>query len=377
MSQSSLELRSTITADGMLRISLENVLVPTPSPGELLVRVEAAPINPSDLGLLFGPADMTTLQAGGTADAPVLTAQVSPQGLAAVRARIGQSMPVGNEGAGTVIDAGPDLQHLVGKRVAMIGGAMYAELRLIAHENCIVLPEGASAAEGAALFVNPLTALGFVETMRAEGHAAIVHAPAASNLGQMLVRICKDDGIGLVNIVRSPEQAELLRGIGAGHVVDSSADDFPQALEQAITETGATLAFDAIGGGEMTSTILNAMEAVAARNMESYSRYGSATKKQVYIYGSLDTGATILKRGFGMCWGVGGWLLFHFLQSADKATVGRMHARVATEMSTTFASHYAASISLANVLETETARAYFKKSTGSKYLIVPTRVPPP
>ncbi|MCC5969059.1 MAG: zinc-binding dehydrogenase [Pararhodobacter sp.] len=356
-----------------MRISLEKVTVPVPAPGELLVRVEAAPINPSDLGLLFGPADMTTLQAGGTADAPVLTAQVPPQGLAAVRARLGQSMPMGNEGAGTVIEAGPDLQHMIGKRVAMIGGAMYAELRLIAPDNCIVLPEGASAAEGAALFVNPLTALGFVETMRAEGHTAIVHAPAASNLGQMLVRICKDDGIGLVNIVRSPKQAELLRGIGARHVVDSSAEDFTQALEQAIAETGATLAFDAIGGGEMTSAILNAMEAVAARG-QSYSRYGTDTKKQVYIYGSLDTGATVLKRGFGMCWGVGGWLLFHFLQRADKSTAKRMRERVADEMATTFASHYTASIGLADVLKPDTALAYVKKSTGSKYLVVPTAI---
>lgn len=373
MPQHSLELRSIITAEGMLRISLEKVTVPVPAPGELLVRVEAAPINPSDLGLLFGPADMTTLQAGGTADAPVLTAQVPPQGLAAVRARLGQSMPMGNEGAGTVIEAGPDLQHMIGKRVAMIGGAMYAELRLIAPDNCIVLPEGASAAEGAALFVNPLTALGFVETMRAEGHTAIVHAPAASNLGQMLVRICKDDGIGLVNIVRSPKQAELLRGIGARHVVDSSAEDFTQALEQAIAETGATLAFDAIGGGEMTSAILNAMEAVAARG-QSYSRYGTDTKKQVYIYGSLDTGATVLKRGFGMCWGVGGWLLFHFLQRADKSTAKRMRERVADEMATTFASHYTASIGLADVLKPDTALAYVKKSTGSKYLVVPTAI---
>jgi len=372
MPQSSLELRSTITAEGMLRVSLESVPVAAPAQGEMLVRVEAAPINPSDLGLLFGPADMASLKAAGTADAPVLTAQVSPQGLAAVRARIGQSMPVGNEGAGTVIDAGPDLQHLVGKRVAMIGGGMYTELRLISPDNCIVLPDGASAAEGAALFINPLTALGFIETMRAEGHTAIVHAPAASNLGQMLVRICKDDDIGLVNIVRSPEQAALLRDIGATHVVDSSAEDFPQALEQAIAETGATLAFDAIGGGEMTGTILNAMEAVAARSLESYNRYGSATMKQVYIYGGLDTGATVLKRRFGMCWGVGGWLLFHFLQRTDKATAKRMHERVASEMSTTFASGYTDRISLADVLKPDIARAYEKKSTGSKYLVVPT-----
>ncbi|WP_112874603.1 zinc-binding dehydrogenase [Paracoccus endophyticus] len=371
MSRSGLELRSTITPDGTLRITLERVSVPDPGPGELLVRVEAAPINPSDLGLLLGPADMATLRAEGSEDAPVLTARVPPAGVAAVRARLGQSMPVGNEGAGTVIAAGPDLQHLVGRRVAMIGGAMYAELRLVRPDACIVLPDGASAAQGAALFVNPLTALGFVETMRAEGHKAIVHAPAASNLGQMLARICKADGVGLVNIVRSPQQAELLHGIGATHVVDSSAPDFPQHLEDAIAATGATLAFDAIGGGEMTSLILNAMEAVAARSMDSYDRYGSATMKQVYIYGALDTGPTILRRGFGFRWSIGGWLLFHVLGRTDPAIVKRMHERVAAEMTTTFASHYTATISLADALKPEIARAYQKKATGSKYLIVP------
>lgn len=371
MDRSSLELRSTITADGTLRINLERVELREPGKGEVLVRVEAAPINPSDLGLLFGPADMETLEAAGTADDPVLSARVSARGLAAVGARLGQSMPVGNEAAGTVIAAGPDLQHLMGKRVAMIGGAMFAELRLISQEACIVLPDGASAAEGAALFVNPLTALGFVETMRAEGHSAIVHAPAASNLGQMLVRICKDDGVGLVNIVRSQQQVDLLRGIGATHVVDSSSGDFQQQLEQAIAETGATVAFDAIGGGEMTSTILNAMEAVAVRDMDSYDRYGSATTKQAYIYGALDTGPTVLQRGFGFSWNMGGWLLFRFLQRADPAVAKRMRDRVATEMTTTFASHYTATISLAEALDPAIAAAYQKKSTGSKYLIVP------
>lgn len=371
MPHSSLELRSTVTADGTLRINLERVTVPDPDPGELLVRVEAAPINPSDLGLLFGPADMATLRAEGTEDAPVLTAQVPQQLLPAVRARLDQSMPVGNEGAGTVIAAGPDLQDLVGRRVAMIGGAMYAELRLIRPEACIVLPEGAGAAEGAALFVNPLTALGFVETMRAEGHKAIVHVPAASNLGQMLVRICKADGIGLVNIVRSPAQAQLLRDLGATHVLDSSEPDFRGRLEEAIAETGATLAFDAIGGGEMTSIILNAMEAVAARSLDSYNRYGSSTMKQVYIYGALDTGPTILKRGFGFTWGVGGWLLFNALGRLDPAVVQRMRERVAAEMTTTFASHYTATISLAEALKPEIAAAYQKKATGEKYLLVP------
>lgn len=371
MPHSSLELRSTIASDGTLTINLERVPVPDPGPGELLVRVEASPINPSDLGLLFGPADMASLQAAGTDEAPVLTARVPPHLLPAVRARLDQSMPVGNEGAGTVIAAGPDLQHLISKRVAMIGGAMYAELRLIRPDACIVLPDGASAADGASLFVNPLTALGFVETMRAEGHKAIVHVPAASNLGQMLVRICKADGIGLVNIVRSASQAELLRGTGATHVIDSSEPHFRQKLEEAIAATGATLGFDAIGGGEMTSTILNAMEAVAARSMESYDRYGSGTMKQVYIYGALDTGPTILKRGFGFRWGVGGWLLFHFLQRTDPAIAQRMRERVAAEMTTTFASHYTATISLIEALKPEIAAAYQKKATGEKYLIAP------
>lgn len=372
MTQTSRELRSTVSEDGTLRLNLERVDIPDPGQGELLVRVEAAPINPSDLGLLLGPADMDSLHAEGSPDDPVLTARISPKALPGLRARLGKSMPVGNEAAGTVIKAGPDLQDLVGKRVAMIGGAMYADLRLITPDACIVLPDDATPDEGASLFVNPLTALGFVETMRAEGHSAIVHAPAASNLGQMLVRICKDDGIGLVNIVRSQEQVDLLKGIGATHVVDSSADDFFDRLCDAIDRTGATLAFDAIGGGEMTGTILNAMEAVALRKMDDYDRYGSATMKQAYIYGALDTGPTILKRGFGFQWSIGGWLLFHALKRIDPAVVKKMHERVAAEMRTTFASHYTARISLADALKPENVVAYQKKSTGSKYLIVPT-----
>lgn len=249
MSHSNLELRSTVTSDGTLRITLDPVPVRAPEAGELLVRLEAAPINPSDLGLLYGPADMQTLTVEGSGEARALTAKIPQAAMAPLAARFDQSMPVGNEGAGLVIEAGPDLGDMVGKRVAMIGGAMYAQLRLIRAESCIVLPEGATSAQGASLFVNPLTALGFTETMRAEGHSAIVHAPGASNLGQMLVRICQEDGIGLVSIVRSRQQADLLREIGATHVVDSSADDFRQQLEQAIAETGATIGFDAIGGG--------------------------------------------------------------------------------------------------------------------------------
>jgi len=367
MDRESLELRTTVTADGTLRLELQPVTLPEPGPDQLLVRVEAAPINPSDLGLMFGPADMETLAWDGQA----LTARIPSAAMASMRARIGQPLVPGNEGAGTVIAAGPDQQHLLGKRVAMLGGSMYAKLRLIAASDCLVLPEGAGAEESAALFVNPMTALGFVETMRAEGHSAIVHAPAASNLGQMLVRICKADGIGLVNIVRSPRQVALLRDLGAEHVVDSSSDSFRDDLTQAITATGATLSFDAIGGGEMTSIVLTAMETVAQGKMESYDRYGSAVLKQGYIYGVLDTGPTILRRGFGFSWSVGGWLLFRALQKLDPAVIGRMHQRILAEMTTTFASHYTARVTLEQALQPETVAAYLRKATGEKYLITP------
>lgn len=367
MDRDSLELRSTVGADGTLRLGLEPVTLPDPGPGQLLVRIEATPVNPSDLGLMFGPADMDTLAWDGQA----LTARIPDAAMPAMRARIGQPLVPGNEGAGTVIAAGADQQYLLGRRVAMLGGSMYARLRLIAAGDCLVLPEGAGPEEGAALFVNPLTALGFVETMRAEGHKAIVHAPAASNLGQMLVRICKADGIGLVNIVRSPAQVDLLRDLGATHVVDSSADSFRADLTQAIAATGATLSFDAIGGGETTSIVLNAMEAVAQAGMESYDRYGSAVLKQGYIYGALDTGPTVLRRGFGFSWNVGGWLLFRALQRLDPAAVGRMRQRIVAEMTTTFASHYTARITLEQALQPETVTAYLRKATGEKYLITP------
>lgn len=369
MDHDSLEMRSIVRADGTLRLELATVRLAEPGPGEVLVQVEAAPINPSDLGLMFGPADMDSLHFDGQA----LTARIPDRAMPAMQARIDQSLPIGNEGAGIVIAAGPDQQHLIGKRVAMLGGAMYASLRLIAAKDCLVLPDGASAEEGAALFVNPLTALGFVETMRAEGHKAIVHAPAASNLGQMLVRICKADGIGLVNIVRSQEQVALLRSLGAVHVVDSSTDSFRHDLTEAIDATGATLSFDAIGGGEMTSIILNAMEAVAMRRMTSYDRYGSAVMKQGYIYGALDTGPLILRRGFGFTWSVGGWLLFHALRRLDPGTVEAMRKRILDEMTTTFASHYTARITLEQALRPDTVAAYTRKSTGAKYLLTPQR----
>ncbi|WP_157219809.1 zinc-binding dehydrogenase [Flavisphingomonas formosensis] len=364
-----LELHSLVTEEGTLRITLDPVPLAEPGPGELLVRVEAAPVNPSDLGLLFGPADMATLRREGDA----LIADVPLDRLPAVAGRIGKPMAVGNEGAGTVVAAGPDLQHLIGRKVGMIGGSMYAQYRRVALADSLLLPEDAAAAEGASLFVNPLTALGFVETMRAEGHSAIVHTAAASNLGQMLVRICKADGVPLVNIVRSPAQVALLRDLGAEHVLDSSSPDFDAQLVEAIAATGATIAFDAIGGGTQGGRILAAMEAVAARSLKSYSRYGSDSFKQLYIYGMLDVGPTVIDRHFGFAWSMGGWLLFPFLRKAGAETVARMRARILAEFRTTFASTYTATIGLADLLDPEVALASQRKGTGEKYLVDPSR----
>ena len=373
-----LQLRSLVKKSGELEVSL----VDTPLPealgaDEVLVRVEAAPINPSDLGLLFGAADMRTAKASkdGTGR-PVVTAQV-PEGAAlrAMAGRLDQSMPVGNEGAGVVVQAGSSMaaQALLGKTVAALGGAMYSQLRAVPVAMCLPLPEGATAADGASSFVNPLTALGMVETMRREGHKALVHTAAASNLGQMLNRICIKGGIALVNIVRKPEQAALLKSIGAQYVCDSSAPTFLQDLTEALAATGATIAFDATGGGPLAGQILNCMEAAVNRNAKEYSRYGSTVHKQVYIYGGLDMRPTEFNRGFGMTWGMGGWLLFPFLQKIGPAAVQALKERVAAELKTTFASHYSKEISLAEVLALGVIAVYNQRATGTKYLINPNK----
>jgi NADPH:quinone reductase-like Zn-dependent oxidoreductase len=371
----SLQLRSLVTPEGELQLSLARVPIPTPAADEVVVRIEATPINPSDLGLLLGPADPATMKAGGTADSPTLTAQVPQQFLKALAPRLGQSMPVGNEGAGVVIAAGsaPGAQALMGKTVALIGGAMYGQHRCVKAADVLPLPAGATPADGASCFVNPLTALGMVETMRREGHTALIHTAAASNLGQMLNKICLKDGVALVNVVRSAEQAKILSDIGAKHIVDSSAPDFIDRLTDAVAETGATLAFDAIGGGKLAGQILGAIEAAANRKATEYSRYGSSTYKQVYIYGSLDVRPTELARNFGLSWGLGGWLLTPFLAKIGAAEAGRLRQRVADELKTTFASHYTAEISLAETLKPEVVAAYAKKATGEKYLINPNK----
>ncbi|MBO9711543.1 zinc-binding dehydrogenase [Sphingomonas sp.] len=368
-----LELRSTITSDGKLKLALEEAALPEPGPGEIVIRVEAAPINPSDLGLLLGPADVDTIEAGGTADRPTITAEVPAQRLPLMKARLDQSMAVGNEGSGTVVAAGEGAEGLMGKLVALVPGGMYATHRLARAADAWVLPEGVTAAEGASPFVNPMTSLAMVETLRMEGHSALVHTAAASNLGQMLNRICLADGVPLVNIVRSEAQAAILRGLGAKYIVDSSAPDFTAALTEAVAETNATLAFDAVGGGTLINTILRAMEAAQQRKMKAYSRYGSSVHKQVYLYGMLDTSPTMLDRSYGLAWGVTGFLVSNFLMRAGAETAARMRARVANELRTTFASSYTAEISLAEALDPETLRAYARKATGEKYLINPAK----
>jgi NADPH:quinone reductase-like Zn-dependent oxidoreductase len=370
-----LELRSLIRKSGELELSLVKVPVPEPGPDEVLVKVEASPINPSDLGLLVGPADMSQAKSTGSGESIVVRASVPSAALPFLAARLDQSMPVGNEGAGTVVKTGPSeaAQALKGKTVSMVGGAMYAQYRLKKVSDCQPLPDGTTAAEGASWFVNPLTSLGMTETMKREGHKALVHTAAASNLGQMLNRICLKDGIGLVNIVRSEAQAKLLRAIGAKHVLDSTSPNFMEELTEALVETGATIAFDAIGGGTLASRILTCMEMALNKNAKQFSRYGSTTHKQVYIYGGLNTGPIELTRNYGQAWGVGGWLLTPFLQKIGRAGQTPLRQRVMAELKTTFASHYTKVVSLPEALQLSNIAAYGKRATGEKYLINPNK----
>jgi NADPH:quinone reductase-like Zn-dependent oxidoreductase len=372
-----LELRSLVTSQGMLELSLQDVSVPAPGADEVLVRIEAAPINPSDLGLLVAGADMTAANVEGTPERPVVTAPLGAGALKALSARVDESLPVGNEGAGTVVAAGssPAAQALLGRTVGVAGGAMYSQYRVVGAASCLVLPEGTSAKDVASSFVNPMTALGMVETMRREGHSALVHTAAASNLGQMLVKLCAKDGVPLVNVVRKAEQEDLLRGLGATHVCNTSSPSFATDLVEALKATSATLAFDATGGGTLASDILNAMEEAINATAAEYSRYGSAVHKQVYVYGGLDTGPTVLTRNFGMAWGLGGWLLTPFLQNAGAETIGRLRARVAEELTTTFASTYTREVSLAGMLAPEAFTAYVKRATGEKFLVTPHSAP--
>jgi len=370
---SSLELRTKITSEARLELWLEKVTVPKPAADEVVVRIDAAPVNPSDIILLLGPVDPVNIQAGGTPTHPTASAGIPPERMMGLEARLDRALPAGNEGAGVVVDAGSSVRALIGRTVAARSPlGMYAQYRVVKASECLVLPDGISPRESASALINPLTVLGMVETMRREGHCALVHTAAASNLGLMLNRVCLMDGIPLVNIVRNQAQAEILRQLGAKHVLDSTSPTFQRDLVGAVTETGATLAFDAIGGGTMAGTIMQAMEQALGAKSEGYSRYGSPVHKQVYIYGMLNAGPRVLEGNLGMAWGVGGWLMTWFYEKIDSATAQRLRDRVTNELTTTFASHYTSEISLADALSPEVIAAYSRRATGEKFLMCPS-----
>lgn len=339
----------------------------------MVIRVDAAPLNPSDVGELLGPADITTLNTSGPAGRPVTTARIPPQFASRAAMRMSKSMCYGNEGAGVVVAAGKDAEHLIGKVVGALAGRMYTRYRRLKVSDILVFPEGISPKQSAAAFVNPLTALGMLSTMRLEGHAALVHTAAASNLGQMLNKLCLAEGVQLVNIVRSAEQEAGLEAIGAKHIVNSAAPDFREQLTAAVRATGATLAFDAVGGGPLAGQILAAMEDALIATGPAVDQYGSRTHKQVYVYGRLDLAPTTVPPTVGMAWSIGGWLLFSHLARIGQDATRELRERVANEITTTFASSYTREISLAEALDPDTIRGYRRAATGEKYLIVPSK----
>ena len=373
--ENSKEIRSNVTSEGNIEISIASVEKPTPAENEVLIKVEASPINPSDLGLLISfAADLDSLNVTGSGDETVAKMKVHPGLMKAMTPRLDQSMKVGNEGGGVIEDAGTGAENLIGKTVGVAGGAMYSQYRCVPANSCLVMDDSTTSAEAASSFVNPLTVLGFIETMKMENHTAILHTAAASNLGQMLVKVCKDDSIPLVNIVRKSEQVDLLKNLGAEHVCNTSEPDFMDSLVNALVATGATLGFDATGGGnegKLAGQILSAMEIAANKTAKEYSRYGSDTFKQVYIYGGLDQSPTILNRSFGMQWALGGWLLTPMIGKIGMERFQQMRERVAKEIKTTFASHYTQEISFEEMLQPETIKAYAKQATGEKYLVTP------
>lgn len=367
-----IELRSCITRGGELNVSLMEVDVAPPENNEVIVRMEAAPLNPSDIGLLLGPADLSTVSVVGEGRHRILSAQIPTQAMEALALRLDASLPVGNEGAGVVVEAGAANKGLLGKTVSLAGGGMYTQYRRLQAAQCMVLAQGITAAQGAAAFINPLTALGMVETMRREGHHGLIHTAAASNLGRMLVRICQNESIPLVNIVRGDAQQQILEDLGAQYVLNSESPTFEADLTSAVFDTKATLCFDAVSGGPLAGRILAAMERAHARSLTSYSRYGSSTHKQVYVYGTLDPRPIEIPR-VGMAWGIGGWLLFHFLNKVGPDVTRSLRDRVNAELLSTFRNEYKAEISLSDVLSPDVLREYSKRTTGSKFLINPSR----
>ncbi len=368
------QIRSEVTKEGKLLIYVESTAMPEPKEDEVLIRIEASPINPSDLGLLIGPADVSSMSVSGEGENAVVTMDIPEGLLRMLETRLDQSLPVGNEGGGVVVKAGhKDLEDLVGKTVGVAGGSMYSQYRCVNAASCFVMHEGVTSAESASCFVNPLTALGMVETMRLENHSALVHTAAASNLGQMLIKICLDEDVPLVNIVRKKEHVDMLNSLGAKFVCNSSKDTFIQDLVSALVETGATIGFDATGGGKLSGQILTAMEVAANQTATDYNRYGSNTFKQVYIYGGLDRSPTTLNRAFGFSWSLGGWLLTPFIGRIGPERFEELKQKVADEIKTTFASHYTKEISLEEVLQPENINVYSKQATGEKYLVNPNK----
>lgn len=367
------QIRSTVTSNNTIEISLIDVELPPAAADEIIIKVEATPLNPSDQASLFGVADITTVRASGNATSPHLSFDIPPHYMGFVATRLGKPLPVGGEGAGVVIAAGSskEAQALLGKTVSIWAGGMFAQYRCVKHYQCMVMPEHITAKEAASSFINPMTALAMIETMRSEGHTALAHAAAASNLGQMLNRVCLDDGIDLVNIVRKPEQVALLKEQGAKYVVNSSSDSFISDLTAALVATGATIAFDPIGGGKLASDILSAMENVATAKMQYVDHYGSTVKKQVYIFGGLNMAPITLDRAFGFEWSISGWLLTNFLAKVDSKIKGQMIGRITAEINTTFASHYSQEISLAEALTLDAFLAYSKRLSNEKFLITP------
>ena len=364
-------LVSIVRSDAVLELRIDTVDLVACGDDEVLIRVEAAPLNPSDQAVVFAFADLSTARQSGSDDSPVIEADIPKKAMSMLKARVDKAMPVGNEGAGTVIAAGKNGQQLLGKTVATMAGGMYADYRIAKVSDCLPVADGISPRQAASSVVNPMTALCMTEVMRREGHKALVHTAAASNLGQMLNRICMADGIPLVNIVRKPEQAAILRDLGATHICNSSEASFMSDLIEAIADTGATLGFDATGGGELASHILTAMEVAQSRDMRHYSVYGSTTLKQVYQYGFLDRSPTMLHHSYGMSWGVGGFLLPNYLAKLGQQDTFKLFGRVLSELTTTFASHYSAEVSLSGALQLDAIRDYSQQATGQKYLVVP------
>jgi NADPH:quinone reductase-like Zn-dependent oxidoreductase len=367
------QLCVSVTEDSRFVVSVRPLTVPEPTADEVVVQVRASPINPSDLALLYGPADLSTAQHAMIDGHPALVAQPRAGWQRQLAGMVGRTVSVGNEGAGVVVAAGSSeaAQALLGRVVTMVGGQMFRTHRTLHVRQAIPLPEGAAPSEGASLFVNPMTVQAFLDTMRREGHTAMVHTAAASNLGQMLAKLCVQEEVPLVAIVRSDRQRVILEELGVKFIVDSSKPTFMTELVSAIAETGATLGFDAIGGGKMADRILRAMEQAQVLLGADTSVYGTPVHKQVYIYGRLDMSATTLGSGFGFYWGLGGWLLTPRLNQMGREGVMKMRQFAIEERNGIFASHYSSTVGLHALLDPDTARAIDRKATGEKFLLDP------